>query len=99
VSQGGQNRALKGGLGLTGLQLLIHSGVERGYVPIDILDRCIREVTRPRSASRNCWDESLIRQSARAASFAGSVSPAISLLVKLVQSALHRRLMFDLGLC
>jgi hypothetical protein len=70
-----------------------------GYVPIDILDRCIREVTGPRSASRNCWDESLIRQSTRAASFTGSVSPAISLLVKLVQSALHRRLMFDLGLC
>jgi hypothetical protein len=69
------NRALKGGLDLTGLHLLIHSGVEGGYVPIDILDLCIREVTRPRSASRNCWDESLIRQSARAASFTGSVSP------------------------
>ena len=99
MSQGGQNRALKGGLGLTGLHLPIHSGVERGYVPIEILDRCIREVTRPRSTSRNCWDDSLIRQSATAASFTGSVSPAISLLVKLVQSALQRRLMFDLGLC
>jgi hypothetical protein len=47
-----QNRALKGGLGLTGLHLLIHSGVERGYVPTDIMDRCIREVTCPRSLAQ-----------------------------------------------
>jgi hypothetical protein len=33
---------LKGGL--TGLQLLIHPGDERGNLPIDVADRRIREV-------------------------------------------------------
>jgi hypothetical protein len=63
------------------------------------LDCFIHEVTHPRSAWRNCWDQFLIRRSARAASFTGSISPAISLLVKLVQSALRQRLIFQLGLC
>ena len=78
--------------GPTGLHLLIHPGDERGNVPIDVLDRRIRELdvlqvevqqeammVRHPAAERlaQFLGRSLIRRSARAASFTESVSPAI----------------------